>query len=204
MGDKATLDTPLDAVIFVIPVAVVLTLLFLLWSRRRFRRGALPPQPRASSEPFHAILQPSPGTAQTEANPQIETDLPPQKATVSIDTLTSKIEAAIVNGEKTSLSSLYFDLAAAHGLDGNLTARMAALRSAAGYGALHGPQTAHAAARLALGEEAHQAGDLTSACEQWQLARTAFQEGGDAEQHARVEKRMRENGCPTDWVLTDF
>jgi hypothetical protein len=81
---------------------------------------------------------------------------------------------------------------------------MSALRSAAGYGSLHGPPSAHGAARLALGEAAHLAGDLTSACEQWQMARTAFLEGGDTEQHDRIEKRMRENGCPTDWVLTDF
>jgi len=24
------------------------------------------------------------------------------------------------------------------------------------------------------------------------------------ERHASIEKRMRANGCPTDWVLTDF
>ena len=47
-------------------------------------------------------------------------------------------------------------------------------------------------------------GDLTSACEQWQIARTAYLESGDTDQHARIEKRMRDNGCPTDWVLTDF
>ena len=81
---------------------------------------------------------------------------------------------------------------------------MEALRAAAGCGALHGPRSAHAEARLQLGEAAYATGDLASACEQWQLARTAFLADGQKEQHARVEKRMRDNGCPTDWVLTDF
>jgi len=57
---------------------------------------------------------------------------------------------------------------------------------------------------LELAEAAYLAGDLTTACEQWQLARTAYLEDGQMERHASIEKRMRANGCPTDWVLTDF
>jgi hypothetical protein len=81
---------------------------------------------------------------------------------------------------------------------------MTALRSAAGYASLHGPLGCHAAARLQLAEAAYSAGDLTSACEQWQMARGAFLEDGQMDEHARIDRRMRDNGCPTDWVLTDF
>lgn len=62
----------------------------------------------------------------------------------------------------------------------------------------------HARARLELGDIAESQGDLTTACEHWQLARSLF-EGerctGDA---GACETRMARNGCPTDWVLTDF
>ncbi len=216
MADKATFDTLLDTLVLLIPVAIALTLIFLLWSRRRHRRAPPPEMPERPGEmqtPQYAISQPIVGdtpavAAEVPAPKAIESAAEPEtKAKTeseSADMIIEKIEDAISNGPKTSLSGLYFDLAAAHERDGKLDARMSALRSAAGYGALHGPPAAHAAARLMLGEVAHQAGDLTSACEQWQLARTAFLEGGDAEQHARVEKRMRDNGCPTDWVLTDF
>ncbi|MBY0559478.1 hypothetical protein [Hyphomicrobium sp.] len=200
MGDKATLETLLSAAVFLIPIAVLFTLIFLLLSRRR-RPGAqssaaLPREPsneQPQAEPLHALsLEPKPQT-------------PPQPAPVeSVETILEKIETALARDEKTALSGLYYELAAAHARRGNVEARMAALRSAAGYGALHGPPGAHAAARLALGEAAHSAGDLTTACEQWQMARTAYLQAGEAEHHARIEKRMRENGCPTDWVLTDF
>lgn len=199
MGNTATLETMLGVVSALIPATILLTLV-LLWLRRpRHRREAVAPPVKAQNEPLRVIAEPLPlydiGCQPIDAQPE---------EAESVDTIAAKIENAIARGDKTSLSQLYFELAAACEREGKLDARMTALRSAAGHGALHGPHAAHAAARLALAEVAHQSGDLTSACEQWQLARTAFQEGGDAEQHARVEKRMRENGCPTDWVLTDF
>jgi hypothetical protein len=195
VGDKATLETLLNAAVFLIPVAAVLALLFLL--PRRHRRGV--PSPSGTSpEPFYAAPGRGAGTGQTAAERSQQTE--PE----NVETTTKKIEDAIARGQKTSLSSLYFALAGNYERLGDVEARMSALRSAAGYGALHGPPGAHAAARLALAEEAHRVGDLTTACEQWQMARTAFLQGGETEQHARIEKRMRENGCPTDWVLTDF
>jgi hypothetical protein len=36
------------------------------------------------------------------------------------------------------------------------------------------------------------------------MARMAFLKDGQSERHASIEKRMRDNGCPTDWVLTGF
>jgi hypothetical protein len=197
MPGKLTFDTVLDALVLLIPATVALALVVLLLSRRRSGAKAIEHPTEASKEPLHAISQPAAAEAMT-------TELLTPNSPESADAIATKIETAISNGATASLSSLYFDLAGAHERAANIAARMSALRSAAGHGALHGPPAAHAAARLALGEAAYQAGDLTSACEQWHLARTAFHESGDTEQHARVEKRMRENGCPTDWVLTDF
>jgi hypothetical protein len=62
----------------------------------------------------------------------------------------------------------------------------------------------HARARLALGDLAHESGDLTTACEHWQIARALFHELKQSREHDAAEQRMLRNGCPTDWVLTDF
>ena len=116
----------------------------------------------------------------------------------------AQINDATASSSKTALAPLYLELARLHRAAGNETASLAALRSAAGLSAQHGPRAAHAEARLELAEAAFKSGDLTGACEQWQMARTALHEDGQKDAHARVEKRMRDNGCPTDWVLTDF
>ncbi|MBS0250696.1 MAG: hypothetical protein JSR78_06485 [Proteobacteria bacterium] len=198
MGVPATYQTLLELIVLAIPAAVILTLIFLWRQSRRHRRGALPPRPREMWEPTPAISQPLPDTIAPPEAP------PAQKPLERPESIAAKIDSAMAQGEKTALAGLYLDLAGAYDRAGDQNARMEALRSAAGNGALHGPHSAHAAARLALGEAAHEAGDLIGACEQWQLARTASLESGDAAQHAMIEKRMRDNGCPTDWVLTDF
>ena len=95
-------------------------------------------------------------------------------------------------------------MAALHAEDGNEAARMTALRSAAGLAAQHGPRAAHADARLQLAEVAYLSGDLTSACEHWQIARTTLLDDGQKEASSKIDQRMRDTGCPTDWVLTDF
>ncbi|RUP11142.1 hypothetical protein [Hyphomicrobium sp.] len=195
MGDKATFEALLNAAVFVAPVALLLTLFALLLHRRLKRSSAKSSQASRSVVGIAAPISPAgKDAAVAEPPPKLE----------DVETLNKKIELALARGEKTALSRLYYDLAAGHERLGNVEARMSALRSAAGYGALHGPGAAHAAARIALGEAAQQAGDLTTACEQWQMAKAAYLEAGDTDQQERVEKRMRENGCPTDWVLTDF
>jgi hypothetical protein len=62
----------------------------------------------------------------------------------------------------------------------------------------------HASARLELGELARQDGDLITACEHWQIARGLFHDLKNSTRVKSTEGRMRDHGCPTDWVLTDF
>jgi hypothetical protein len=121
-----------------------------------------------------------------------------------VETIAGRIRRTSASPDKSELAPLYLALAREHEKRGDEEARMSALRSAAGCGALHGPEAAHAAARMQLAEAAYASGDLTSACEHWHLARGAYLASGQMDEHARVEKRMRDNGCPTDWVLTDF
>jgi len=61
-----------------------------------------------------------------------------------------------------------------------------------------------ALARLRLGDLAEQTGDLTSACEHWQMARELFSKTEQALEAEQVADRMQRTQCPTDWVLTDF
>lgn len=61
-----------------------------------------------------------------------------------------------------------------------------------------------AQARIKLGDLSKDNGDLTSACEHWQMARVLF---ASLEKPADVDAtvaRMEKAGCPTDWVLNEF
>ncbi len=62
----------------------------------------------------------------------------------------------------------------------------------------------HAAARVELGDLALRDGDLTSACEHWQIARSVFAELGQPHARDDVLHRMEKSRCPTDWVLNQF
>ena len=116
----------------------------------------------------------------------------------------TRIDAAKAQDNKAVLADLYLAQAHAYQKLGDEKARMASLASAAGYASLHGPEATHAIARMQLADAARSTGDMTSACEHWHLAREAFRASGRGEEFARVEKLMRDNGCPTDWVLTEF
>lgn len=61
-----------------------------------------------------------------------------------------------------------------------------------------------AVARASLGEISFADGDLTTACEHWQLARDLFRDCGEHDMAEEVEERMSANQCPTDWVLNEF
>lgn len=62
----------------------------------------------------------------------------------------------------------------------------------------------HAEARIELAELALIEGDLTSACEHWQMAKLMFHETGRRSDHDRMADLMRNHRCPTDWILTNF
>jgi hypothetical protein len=190
VSDQATLEALLRGAILAVPVAVLFALLVLLAHRARRRRDRIAIAVQSPAAPVLAEQPPREPTAREIA--------------VQMGEISKRIDGELASGNKGALAALYLDLAHHHQKLGDEKSRMSALRSAAGYGSLHGPRAAHAAARLELAEVAYLSGDLTSACEQWQLARTAYLEDGEKELYARVEKRMRDNGCPTDWVLTDF
>ncbi|AGK58126.1 hypothetical protein HYPDE_32258 [Hyphomicrobium denitrificans 1NES1] len=179
MTAQAIFETLASKTVLVIPVAVLVTLGILLVRHIALKRAA----GRRRS------------TAQAYSMPVEEDD---------VGTIVGRIDAAKAADNKAVLADLYLAQALAHQKLGDEKARMAALTSAAGCASLYGPEATHAIARMQLAEAAYSTGDLTSACEHWHLAREAFRASGHAEEHARVEKLMRDNGCPTDWVLTEF
>jgi hypothetical protein len=129
---------------------------------------------------------------------------PVQKSQSAIESLQAQLNNAMKSAQNSTLAPLFLDMARHHQAAGDESSYLAALRSAAGLAAQHGPRAAHAQARLELAEAAFKSGDLIGACEQWQIARVALQDDGQKDAYAVVDKRMRDNGCPTDWVLTDF
>ncbi|MFN0218047.1 MAG: hypothetical protein ACKVP4_04430 [Hyphomicrobium sp.] len=194
-----------------IPVAVLLTLLVLLMAGRRRRKAArkfvAPAEARAGEANGTMTMAMFDSAAvATRANGALSSPsiAAPADAKTRLAEAQRRISATNETVDAQRLSTLYLDLADAQRDLGDEKARMTSLRSAAGIAALHGAAQNHARARLELADAAVTAGDMISACEHWQLARAALLEAGDKEQSARVDQRMRDLGCPTDWVLTDF
>jgi hypothetical protein len=177
------------------PAAVLLTLLA-VW------RGQTKAKRLARSKPVQAF-----DASQLFENPAPVASLlrdAPRDEQPSLANGIERLQARLTAASQSDLAPIYMEIAAQHRVSGDEAARLAALRSAAGLAAKHGPRAAHAQARLELAEVAFVAGDLTGACEQWQMARTALHDDGQRDAATRVDKRMLDNGCPTDWVLTDF
>ena len=61
-----------------------------------------------------------------------------------------------------------------------------------------------AAARLELGDLARASGDLTTACEHWQMARALYSSLRRDIDTRAAELRMERARCPSDWVLNQF
>jgi tetratricopeptide (TPR) repeat protein len=118
--------------------------------------------------------------------------------------LAAAVRDAEARGESARLPGLYLSLAQCRIEDGETVDAEELLRKSIRGAAGAQLKDTHAKARLALGDLAHRSGDLTTACEHWQIARALFHELKQRRDHEAAEGRMLRNGCPTDWVLTDF
>jgi len=141
---------------------------------------------------------------QPVARPAAAPAAPTPKAKVDPAALLAAIHEAEAMGQRDRLPGLYLSLAQCRFEAGDSSEAEELLRKCIlGAGAARHKAT-HAKARLALGDLAHAGGDPTTACEHWQIARALFHELRQVEDHSEAEQRMLRNGCPTDWVLTDF
>jgi len=118
--------------------------------------------------------------------------------------LTAAVKDAEARGERARLPGLYFLLAECHIEAGKTADAEELLRKCIRGAAEAKLKDTHAKARIVLGDLALQSGDHTTACEHWQIARALFHELKQSSDHEAAESRMLRNGCPTDWVLTDF
>lgn len=183
-------------------VALALPLLALLTvaalAVRQVRRKKVPP-PAPTTGRYGAPV-PRPPAAETRAPPA-----PPEPpVTLGASALAERIGVLEAKGPEAELPRLY--LALAQGQIGGGAGGQAAetLRKCIRLAAKLGQKPVHAAARLELGDLVREEGDLTTACEHWQIARGLFFELKNEKELAASEKRMRQHGCPTDWVLNDF
>jgi len=118
--------------------------------------------------------------------------------------LAAAAQRAAARGQEDQLPDLYLRMAHHRTQSGHPDAAGDLLLKCVHIATKLGHKEALARARLELGDVACVRGDLTTACEHWQMARGLFLDLGRQREHAAVETRMRRNGCPTDWVLNEF
>lgn len=179
-----------------LPLLALLTVAILAVRQVR-RRKASPPAPTTGR---YGLPVPQPPVAKAPPPPA-----PPEPPiTLVASALAERIGVLEAKGPEAELPRLY--LALAQGQIGGEGAAQAAetLRKCIRLAAKLGQKQTHAAARLELGDLLREEGDLTTACEHWQIARGLFFEIKNEKELAAAEKRMRQHGCPTDWVLNDF
>jgi len=118
--------------------------------------------------------------------------------------LLAAVQEAEADGQAKRLPGLYLSLARWRLESEETSAAEDLLRKCILAATTGGQMDCHARGRLALGDIALSKGDPVTACEHWQIARSLFRELRLSQEHDAVEARMHRNGCPTDWVLTDF
>lgn len=118
--------------------------------------------------------------------------------------IAKRIAAAECAGDRSRLMHLLLELAATERNAGDAEAAKVSLRKSIMIANETGDAVVHAKVRLELGDIAQSEGDLTTACEHWQMARALFDQAARADEKRDAEVRMQTHGCPTDWVLTDF
>lgn len=184
------------------PFAVLATTILLAVRRRRARR---PPSPEAGATGRYGVpIEPRASPPATSPPPAAAPPPPtlPSFAGVEAGELARRLDEADRRNDVRAAAPLLLALARRARADGSDAVASAHLRRCIRSAA--GDRLVEAAARLELGDIAEAGGDLTTACEHWQLARQIAGELGLNEEAAVAEARMASHGCPTDWVLNDF
>lgn len=226
------LNVELDRALILVAVfiaALMVTIIALAVSRRAGRNGKDTARPHALEETRHAAS--AEGVDDRNENPHVQADTiggaaaghhstgataAPQAgrtvtfglaATAASDegrALARAIDRATAAGAVENLPELNLSLAEWHLANGDAQQGEELLRSCVRGATECGLKGPHARARVLLGDIAQANGDPSTACEHWQIARMLFHEIGSKGAYDDVDVRMQRNGCPSDWVLTDF
>ncbi|MFM7085215.1 MAG: hypothetical protein ACKOW3_09500 [Hyphomicrobium sp.] len=78
------------------------------------------------------------------------------------------------------------------------------LRDAASVAAKSKFEAEHAEVRIELANLAKADGDMTSACEHWQIALQLYHDLNRKEDRDQIAQCMKECGCPSGWFLNSF
>lgn len=184
------------------------------------RTGSAPvarPGPQANAAPAPATATPpSALTPRTEKVPSAPSAPPvPERKpaagsapiaapSAAVAEIAAKVARAEQLKDESRLPGLYLALGEAKLAAGSTAEGAEFLRKSIRSAIRSGDVEAHAKARLELGDLARASGDLTTACEHWQIARGLYFEARRSTELEAVESRMQRHGCPTDWVLNDF
>lgn len=207
----------LDVIAAAIALVVVLFVVVLIRRRRRKERAL--PEPLSRSEPTARTEQTfeplgiaglSPPPAQ-ETEHAVERDVEHEAAeVVALETArepppsVEDIRAAEERQDLPTMARLHLARGKDQFAHGRMSEAADELRSCIRVAARCRDVSIQADARIELAEIALAAGDLTTACEHWQIARRLFHDLDRKPDFAHADTLMRKHGCPTDWVLTDF
>ena len=162
-----------------------------------------PPPGKAASAPTASKPPVSPASAAPPvAPPPAAIEARPR---LSIPQLRSQLHAAEVVFDNAAIGRTSLDLARRmieENSPGEDIERQ--LRRAIVAATQFGDTAIHASARLELGDRVASRGDMTTACEHWQIARQIYWDESSTADLAEADRRMIAAGCPTDWVLNDF
>jgi hypothetical protein len=185
-------------------VAMALTIILLQrrrTSRDRGRRPSAAAAPARERGPAPGVAAPEPGpgpSAAAAASPAARAGVKAPRR------LTDEIARAEAAGDEAALARLCLALARERTVVGEIAAAADLLRRSIRCASLQKLHETHGRARLELGDLERMSGDLTSACEHWQMARKIASDLHDAALLRAAEERMQRHGCPTDWVLNEF
>jgi hypothetical protein len=186
IGTVAVIElTGLPAILALLAPIVVLVLVIV-----RLRRAPVP-EPGLRPEAARAVS----GEAAAPA-PAAEPPAPVDWAL--------RIRSAEAASDHGALAALYLSYAQAEIAAGHPESAAEHLRSSVRAATRTRNVAVQAEARLELAELARAAGDLTTACEHWQIARALFHDLKLDARRGETERLMQQHGCPTDWVLNDF
>ncbi len=195
-------------------IAVALLLLSLFVWLRLSRKKKNNPSQHHVGIMSEGVLQPTAAGSSDggHAHPDASPDNDGQGTTIASHkrqyrdepTITKHIQIAELAGDQEALAGLYLERARLDISNGDTDAAGDQLRKSIMLATSHNLKNIHASARLELAEISEAEGDMTTACEHWQMARGLFHDLDAQDDIKKTDTRMLSNGCPTDWVLTDF
>lgn len=121
-----------------------------------------------------------------------------------LDSIKAEIADALAAKDQAALGQLYLTQGVLLKRDGQSLVAGDVLRKSVMIAMQLKDARLHALGRLELGDVVAEAGDLTTACEHWQMAKRMFLEVRHRSDSEAADERMLEHGCPTEWVLTEF